>query len=209
VPHKRDLADLRIHLAQRDLVERELAVGVGLGLGHEARGGLVVVDLPHAVGDLRDAVDVADDLVRVVQRERDARLEADGHVRVERRVARVIVAHRLLADRPVVVGAAPLAHDAHLVAPLGRPGALVGLDDLIDRRHATRPHLAVEPLERLVHAAAHERLDAARPAGDLQHVGELVLLRAGLERLDTGMRERGHGRRPPSVLGCGQCPTRV
>jgi hypothetical protein len=185
VPYEVDVLGVRVHLPYRERVERELAVGVDLVLSGQGVGRLVVVDLPPTVADLHEPVDEADDLVRLVEAQMDLHLEADGHPLVEGVVAGVVVAHGLLPDGPVVARAPVGARHPHVVTPFRVPDLPEAGDQVLHVGHAAQTHLLVQPLERVVHAAARERLDAVGPLRGLEQVGELVLLRTRLIRVDA------------------------
>lgn len=185
VPHERDLSHVGVHPADREFVERQLAVCVRLVLRHQSGRGLVVVDLPDSVRYAIESIDEADDLVLIVERQRNAELEPDGHRLVERVVAAVVVAKRLLTDGAVVVGRTAGADDPHVVPPLRVPHDAEALREGLLAGDAARLDLAVEPFERVVRAAAHEGLDPVRALRRFDEVRELVLLRARLVRLDA------------------------
>jgi hypothetical protein len=59
VPDELDLPGVVPHALHAKLVQGELPISVGLGLGGDVAGGLVVVNLVDAVGSLGEPINVA------------------------------------------------------------------------------------------------------------------------------------------------------
>ena len=93
VPDQLDVARVAGKVALHpDLVERELAVGIGVLLGGEPLAGLVVADLPRALARDGEPVDVAlqPPLARLVEREQDAPLHRHRPLLIEGLIARML-----------------------------------------------------------------------------------------------------------------------
>jgi hypothetical protein len=129
--------------------------------------------------------------------------ERERLVAIEGIVLVVVVRETLLAERAVEIERGSLARDPH-PARVVRVGEhlLEAPEDFGERGHPDLFRDAVQALEHLVHALAHEALDRLALGGDLPEVAVLEFARAALERRQPRMAVHVRGRcdRPLALI---------
>ena len=191
MPDEFKILRVRPALLDAQLIERELAIFVGIFLRRDRASGFVIVDfVGFGRGIPREPVDVALDavgFVPVLQLHFDPLFQPKRAALAKRMVALVIVGDALAAERKVMAGADALADDLDFSVPVLFPFALIEMQQVFQRCQLRHLQVAVKLFERFMHALAHKSFDAFRLGANIVHVAELVFPRALLKGFDAGI----------------------
>ena len=141
VPNQPDAFGVRPGMPDRQVVDRQLPIGVHVLLGRQTLAGLVIVDLESPVLAQSQAVDEAFYKVKNPPASSGNPIlffHLDGPVLVERGMRLEIGLQAGAPDFPVVLRAGLLVPDDDVFAPVLVPVALESLKRLLQRRRPSR-----------------------------------------------------------------------